>query len=114
LLKYKLYDIKYDIVIKNKSINRRKRLIIFGFEDNLKIINKHNINGFLPDTFKIIPAKLRPHKLFIIFGIYKRNKIPNIFTLILTQFTDHIIYNKIFDYLFINYESKPKILIKTL
>ena len=107
----KIYDVTYEIEIKNKSVSRNNRIIFFGLEDNLKIINKDNTEEFFADTtFKIIPAKLRPYKLFVISGIPKSTNIPKIFTLILTKYSDHITYGKIFDYLFVNYEFKPKIL----
>ena len=107
----KIYDVTYEIEIKNKSISRNNRIIFFGLEDNLKIINKDNTEEFFADTtFKIIPAKLRPYKLFVISGIPKSTNIPKIFTLILTKYSDHITYGKMFDYLFVNYEFKPKIL----
>ena len=65
---------------------------------------------FVDTAFKIIPSRFRPYKLFVICGISIEDKIPKIFSMVLTKYTDNISYSNIFDYLFINYNFKPKII----
>jgi len=107
----KIYDIKYEIIIKNKKNNRDNRLIFFGINKNLELITpNHTVEFFMDTTFKIIPVEFRPYKLFIISGIIKIEKKPKIFSMIMTKFTDNITYSHIFDYLFLNFGFKPKLI----
>ena len=72
--------------------------------------NKNTNEFFVDTTFKIIPSLYRPYKLFIICGISIKDKSPKIITMVLTKYTDNISYSKIFDYLYTNYNFKPKII----
>ena len=67
------------------------------------------LNSFVDIMFKIIPAKFRPYKLFIIKGIIKKDKKPKLFTMIMVKYKDNIINSHIYDYLFLNFGFKPKI-----
>ena len=68
------------------------------------------VNIFFDATFKIVPAKFRPYKLFVIIGLPKKENKPKVFTMILTKYLDQISYSKIFTYLFENHNFNPKIL----
>ena len=106
-----IFDIKYELEIKNKKVIRDNRIIFFGIKNNLDLIKPNSTEEFFADTtFKIIPSGFRPYKLFIISGIAKIDKKPKIYSMILTKYTDNISYGKIFDYLFENTGFKPKIL----
>ena len=107
----KIYDITYEFKLKNNIQNRDNRLIFFGIKKNLDLFsNEYTVEFFVDTTFKIIPVQLRPYKLFIITGITKTEKKPKLFTMIMTKYTDNITYSHIFDYLFINFGFKPKII----
>ena len=59
-----LYDI-YKIKEKNKFVEKKEKIIIFGNKDRLRLLWTSNYKEFFIDiTFKIIPKKFRPHKLF--------------------------------------------------
>ena len=97
----KIYDILYEIKIKNKLENRENRLVFFGIKKNFDLITYHHTVEFFVDvTFKIIPVQFRPYKLFIITGISKTDNKPKLITMIMTKYTDNITYSHIFDYLF--------------
>lgn len=104
-----IYDIKYNIKIKNKNTIRENRIIFFGIKDNLEFIPTTE-EYFADTTFKVIPSKLRPYKLFIIIGIGKNDRTTRIFFLILTKYTDVISYRKIFNYLYEHHDFKPRII----
>ena len=69
----------------------------------------HTVEFFVDITFKIIPVQFLFYKLFIITGINNTEK-PILFTMIMTKYTDNISYSHIFNYLFLNYGFKPKII----
>ena len=49
-------------------------------------MDNKKVNEFFVDTtFKIIPSKYRPYKLFVICGICVDDKIPKIFSMVLTK-----------------------------
>ena len=74
-------------------------------------MDNKKVNEFFVDTtFKIIPSKYRPYKLFVICGISINDNNPKIFSMVLTKYTDNISYSKIFDYLYSNYNFRPKII----
>ena len=104
-------DINYKIKIKNKEVNREQRIIMFGNKDRIPLINKNVIEEFFIDiTFKIIPPKFRPYKLFVLSGIKKNDNIPYLLAFILIKYLDNISYERIFHYLYENYEFQPKII----
>ncbi len=72
--------------------------------------NKKTNEFFVDTTFIIIPSWYRPYKLFVICGISIEDKIPKIISMVLTKYTDNILYSKIFDYLYSNYNFLPKII----
>ena len=105
----KIFDVKYEIKIKNQL--SENRIIFFGLQKNLEIMDTNKAKEFFVDTtFKIIPSRFRHYKLFVICGISIEDKIPKIFSMVLTKYTDNISYSKIFDYLYNNYNFKPKII----
>ena len=55
-------DIKYNFKKSNKNIKERnQRIIIFGLNENLKLLNSEFTAEFFVDsTFKIIPSEYRP------------------------------------------------------
>ena len=74
-LYFNINDIKYKINIINKLIDREQRLLFLGLNNNLELINSTNTNEFFIDiTFKIIPVKFRPYKLFLMKGITNKGK----------------------------------------
>ena len=58
----KIYDIKYDIEIKNKKIKKSNRLIFFGSEENIDLLNQLNTE----EIFLILHLKLFPLNLDLI------------------------------------------------
>ena len=72
--------------------------------------NKKANEFFVGTTFKITPSRYRQYKLFVIYGICIDDKIPKIFSMVLTKYTDNISYSKIFDFLYTNYNFQPKII----
>ena len=50
-------------------------------------------------TFKIVPKKFRPYKLMVISGIPLESNKPELLAFILIKYTDHIAYDKLFNYL---------------
>ena len=104
-------DFNYEIKIKNKDCKRSNRLYFFGLKKNLEIIETKNLDEiFLDITFKIIPPKFRPYKLLVIIGMSKVHKKPKIICLVLTKYSDHISYSKIFTYLNENHKFNAKII----
>ena len=65
-------DINYDIKIKTKIIKREERIIYFGHKKYLVNLESANtIEFFINITFKIIPKKFHPYKLFVLSDIPK-------------------------------------------
>ena len=63
-------DVKYNINIKNKNIERQQTIIFFGIKKNFDLFNaKITKEIFLEITFKIIPRNFYPYKLLVIAGI---------------------------------------------
>ena len=60
-------------------------------------------------TFQIIPMHFHPYKLLIISRI-DDNKFSNIIIFILIKYLDNIAYERIFDYLYINFNFNPTII----
>ena len=94
-------DIKYNYKIKtNTTVDRIQKLIIFGTNENLKkLSNTYTKEFFLDYTFKIVPKKFRPYKLMVISGIPLESNKPELLAFILIKYTDHIAYDKLFNYL---------------
>ena len=60
-------DIKYNIKINNKMIERNEKIIIFGNKQRLELMNNSDYFEYFCDiTFKIIPKQYRPYKLLTI------------------------------------------------
>ena len=56
-----IIDIKYEYKKNNKKELRNQRIIIFGLDEKLKLLDYKNSNQFfLDNTFKIIPSHFRP------------------------------------------------------
>ena len=109
-LKKYILDISYEIKIKNKKRSREQRIILFGIDENIKKIKDNTIKEYFMDvTFQIIPKKFHPYKLLIISGI-DDNKISNIVLFILIKYLDNITYERIFDYIYINFNFNPDII----
>ena len=107
-----ILDVKYDYKIKNNNIeNRKQRIIIFGIEEKLKLLDEKNSKQyFLDNTFKIIPPHFRPYKLFIISALPLEAKKPELVCFILIKYNDEMAYDKIFSYLHENFNFTPKII----
>ena len=75
-------DIKYNFKKSNNIIiERNQRIIIFGLNENLKLLNSEFITEFFVNsTFKIIPSEYRPYKLFLI--VEYRKSIINLFIML--------------------------------
>ena len=55
-----IYDVEYEIKIKNKRNIRNNRIIFFGIKENLKLLNYNETNEiFCNTTFVIIPFTFR-------------------------------------------------------
>ena len=73
-------DVKYNITINNKILDREKNLIIFGNKNRLLLMkNNEYIEYFIDSTFKVIPKKFNNYKLLTIATI----DIPNNFTILI-------------------------------
>ena len=73
------FDVKYEKKLKNKTIERNHKIIIFGLKKGIKLINKEYTDEFFFDsTFNIIPRNYRPYKFFVISGLPKDNKKPTL------------------------------------
>ena len=104
-------DVKYNINIKNKNIERQQTIIFFGIKKNFDLLDtKITKEIFLDITFKIIPRNFYPYKLLVIAGITQKEKKPKILTFILTKYLDHISYNRIWNYLYENHNFQPNII----
>lgn len=103
--------INYEIKLNNKEYKRSNRLYFFGLTKNLEIIETKKADEFFVDTtYKIIPPKFRPYKLFAVIGISKIHNKPKIICLVLSNYMDHISYSKIFTYLNENHKFTAKII----
>lgn len=104
------FDLKYSTKQNKRDIERKYKIILFGIQKNIKLLNKQYTEEFFFDsTFKIIPSLFRPYKLFIISGLKKEEKktFPILFVLI--KYLDFESYDRLFTYLHINFEFEPKI-----
>ena len=52
----KIFDVKYEIKIKNKIQIHENRIIFFGLQKNLEIMDSKKKEFFVDTTFKIIPS----------------------------------------------------------
>ena len=76
----KIFDVKYEIKIKNKIQIHENRIIFFGLQKNLEIMDSKKTNEFFVDAnFKIILSHFRPYKLFVICGININDKFLKYF-----------------------------------
>jgi hypothetical protein len=105
-------DIKYNFKkSNNKIIERNQRIIIFGLNENLKLLNsKFTTEFFVDSTFKIIPTEYRPYKLFIITGIPEKENSAIINCFIFIKYLDSYTYDKIFNYLVENFNFHSKVI----
>ena len=91
-------------------MSREQRIILFGVDENIKKVKDNAIKEFFMDvTFQIIPKHFHPYKLLILSGI-DDNKFSNIIIFILIKYLDNIAYERIFDYLYINFNFNPTII----
>ena len=66
-LECKAKDVKYNITINNKKLEREENLIIFGNKNRLLLMKNNEYNEYYIDsTFKIIPRKFNNYKLLTI------------------------------------------------
>ena len=86
--------------------------MIFGNKCKILFINKSFTEEFFIDNnFQNYPPKFRSYKLFVLSSIKKLKKsliYPYILALILINYLDNISYERIFKYLYENYEFRPK------
>ena len=110
--KYYIVDFLYEYKKANNNIiKRNQRIFIFGAEDNILLLDHKKTKEFFLDiTFKIIPKVFRPYKLLIISGISNNNENPQLMCFILLKYMDELSYNKIFNYLYENFNFKPMII----
>ena len=112
-LKHYVMDIKYNFKkYINNIIEINQRIIIFGLNENLKLLNSEFTTEFFVDnTFKIIPSEYRPYKLFIIAGIPEKENNAIINCFIFIKYLDIYTYDKIFNYLSENFNFHPKVIV---
>ena len=106
-------DIKYNVKIKNKYVDREHRIIIFGEKDKLDSSNENKCKEvFMDVTFKITPLKFRPYKLLVIAGITEEDnvKVTKILSFVMIKYLDNVCYDRIFNYLYENFSFKTKII----
>ena len=90
-----IFDIKNNIEIKNKDIERKQKIIIIGIKDNFNYLNEKETNEFFLDSmFKIIPRNLMPYKLLILSGIPIKIKTPIMLIFVFIKYLDNTSYNK--------------------
>ena len=104
-------DIKYNIKINKKLIERKETIIIFGNKKRLKLMKDKNIiKYFIYSTFKIITKIFQPNKLLAIATInYKENKTILI-GFVCFKYKDSLSYYNIFYYLNEIYNFNPDII----
>ena len=87
-LKDYIVDFNYDYKnTKNNIIKRTQRIIIFGLENNLKLLDKKETKEFfIVITYKIIPVIYRPYKLLVISGLPLKLKSPILICFILIKY----------------------------
>ena len=96
-MKSYVMDLKYNYKNSKKLIERKQRIIIFGWKENLSLLDEQMTEEFFIDTsFKIIPAELHPHKLTIFAGISKNLNKPILICFLLIKYLDDNTYDKIF------------------
>lgn len=84
-------------------------VIMFGIKEQLELLNfKFTEKFFIDSTFKKIPPQFRPYKLTVLAGLPNNANLPNILTFFLIKYLDEIAYNRILNFLYENYEFRPK------
>ena len=104
-------DIKYNIKINNKMIERNEKIIIFGNKQRLELMNNSDYFEYFCDiTFKIIPKQYRPYKLLTIATLDNKKNKTILIGFVLFKYKDYKSFIKIFEYLNGNYNFDPLIL----
>ena len=101
-------DIKYNVKINNTYLDREARIIIFGEKEKMNLLNEDKCKEvFIDITFKITPLKFRPYKLLVIAGITEDDNVPKILSFVMVKYLDKVCYDRIFNYLYENFQFKP-------
>ena len=77
-------DIKYQIKIKNKIIDREQRLIFFGRKNNLELMNSKYSNEFFIDIMLRLHLPSLGLMNYLRYVVYDSEKKPVILALVLT------------------------------
>ena len=105
------FDVKHIIKKNKRDFERKYKIILFGLQKNIKLLNKQYTEEFFFDsTFKIIPSHFRPYKLFIISGLKKEETKTFLILFVLIKYLDFESYDRFFTYLNINFKFEPKII----
>lgn len=94
-----------------KNEKRTERIIYFSKSINISYLNKVKCKEFFLDiTYNIIPRKFRPYKLLVISGMTTKINYPMSIIFILLKYTDLESINRIFNYMYDNFEFSPEII----
>ena len=76
-------DIKYNIIINNKNIERKEKIIVITTLKMRELLKDPEINNFFIDlTYKIIPKAQKPYKLMTITAVNNKDNTTNLYCLI--------------------------------
>ena len=104
-------DIKYNININNKLIERKEKIVIFTTLKMRELLNNSEIyNYFMDVTYKIIPKAQKPYKLMTITAVNNKNNTTNLCALIGIIYEDYLSFYYTLKYLNNFYNFEPKII----
>ena len=104
-------DIKYNININNKLIERKEKIVIFTTLKMRELLNNSEIyNYFMDVTYKIIPKAQKPYKLMTITEVNNKNNTTNLCALIGIIYEDYLSFYYTLKYLNNFYNFEPKII----
>ena len=108
---YQIFNMNEYKEKKNKISKRKQRVFFFGERESIKLLSRNYTKEFFLDiTFKIIPHNFKPYKLLVISRLPENSKYPVLLIFILLKYLDNIIYDKIFNYLYENFNFFPNII----
>ena len=103
------YDVKYKIIISNKEIERKEKIIFINTEKMRNLLNDINVSNYFMDfTYQIIPKKQKPYKLMTLTCVNNKDNISNICSLICLVYEDYMSIYYALKYLHDIYKFNPK------
>ena len=103
------YDVKYKIIISNKEIERKEKIIFINTEKMRNLLYDNNVaNYFMDFTYQIIPKKQKPYKLMTLTCVNDKDNISNICSLVCIVYEDYKSIYYALKYLHDIYNFNPK------